>query len=372
MGKKPVRELKTIPVIIGNCAPFRLVLRDGDIWNPTLEQINNRTYDYVKLNRMSTYVDIGINPFSLGIGFDGSLILPAVPDYASREQALNKFNETLGILMLGGIYSEAVHPTDISYGSLTLDGYVRFHGGSGSLAEFHSSIRSKIIGALGAIRLLNPQEISIAEFEDSYKKGKEIFQKIKDLNPSLLLGGTSKFVTHEWAESLIFLWTSIEQIINILWKRHMLDISTKIKIEGRKDFLKDHRTWTSSNKIEMLYQKAVIPIELYDLLNNARKTRNEFIHSAKRLEMKNVKPALEGLFKLISIIISDGAELTKLDSVIDTIYRNQRGDLFPKKTTLGNPEVTHWMPLPPLPGDKEWGNKEYEIIDDLMLRPLKK
>ena len=59
-----------IPIVIGNCAPFRLVLRDTDKWSPTLKEINTLSYDYVKLNRNSTNFDIGIRPFSLIIGFD--------------------------------------------------------------------------------------------------------------------------------------------------------------------------------------------------------------------------------------------------------------------------------------------------------------
>ena len=71
-----MRDDDHIPIVIGNCRPFRIIERETDNWNPTLEQINGKDYDYVKLNRMSTFIDIGIAPLSLGIGFDGSLILP--------------------------------------------------------------------------------------------------------------------------------------------------------------------------------------------------------------------------------------------------------------------------------------------------------
>ena len=363
-------DLKHIPVIIGNGAPFRLVYRKGDLWQPSLQEINERTYDYVKLNRMSTYIDIGINPFSMGIGFDGSLILPAIDNFASREKALEKFNQTLGILLLGGVYSEAISPIEVSYGTLTLDGYVKFHGGSGLISNFHKSIRSKIVSSLDVIKLLSPQTITIEELEKAYFEGKNIFDKISNLSPGMLLNGTSKYVKHEWADSLIFLWTSIEQVINVLWTENLLKVKTDVVVEGRMDFLKDYRTWTSSNKIELLYQKNIIPIEVYKLLNKARKVRNDFIHNGKSLDEMSVTPALEGLFKLISIILSNYSDSSLLDSVIETIYSNKRGDLFPKRNTHDKEELSHWMPLPPLPGDKDWGDKPYEIIDDLMLRPL--
>lgn len=77
-----------IPIVIGNCAPFRLVMRDTDKWSPTLNEINTLTYDYIKLNRNSTNVDIEIRPFSLIIGFDGSLILPYMPPIIKKRRQL--------------------------------------------------------------------------------------------------------------------------------------------------------------------------------------------------------------------------------------------------------------------------------------------
>ena len=135
-----------IPIIIGNYAPFRLVLRDQDSWEPTLEQINDRGYDYVKLSRLSCFIDVGITPVSLGIGFDGSLILPATKDFNDRHKATDKFNETLGILLLGGVYSEAIQPNDIAYGSLYIKGYAKnYGGGTGQHTSFHKAIRSKFL-----------------------------------------------------------------------------------------------------------------------------------------------------------------------------------------------------------------------------------
>lgn len=367
MSKDKVRELKNIPVIVGCCHPFRLILRKEDNWNPSLADINARTYDYVKLNRMSTYIDIGINPLSLGVGFDGSLILPGTKDFFTREKAVEKFNEILGMLLLGGIYYEAVHPTDISFGTLTFDGYVRLKGGMGSVLDFHSAARSKVIGSMDVIRLFKPMTITIENLETAYVTGKEIFKKISGLSPNILLSGTSKYVRREWAESLIFLWTAVEQLINILWTAHVLNGKTEKVIEGRKDFLKDFRSWTSSNRIELLFQKGVLPIDIYQLLNSARKTRNDFIHNGKRVEEKNVKPALEGLFNLIAVCTN--TQPSQANVILEAIYQHQREDIIPERQ---RGEMTHFLPLPPIPGDPEWGDKEYEIIDDLMLRPLKK
>lgn len=371
--EKRTEEIKHVPIVIGNYYPFRLVFRDIDKWEPSLEDINNRTYDYVRLNRISTFIDVGITPFSLGIGFDGSLVLPASKEFRCREDALEKFNETLGIFLLGGVYCESMLPTDISYGTLTFDGYAKIHGGgSGAASKFHHSIRTKLVGTLEVMNLYTPQTISIIDLENAYLEGKKIFQRLTNLTPNMLLNGTSHFVRHLWAESLIFLWTSIEQVVNVIWKKEIVDINIGDMVEGRSKFLKDFRTWTTSTRIEVLYQKGLVNIEVYKLLNSARKSRNDFIHNGGKLNQEKVKPALDALFKLISLFITEYNNSTRLDKTLEIIYRNQRGDLYPQKSVLKMDEVTHWLAIPPIPGDINWGDKEYERIEEITLYPLSK
>jgi hypothetical protein len=129
-----------VPIITANFRPLRFVTHGGDdAWAPTLEQINGREYDYVKLHRMSTYVDVGIAPFSLGICFDGTLVLPALPQYQDRTSALTLFNKTLTELVVGGLYCEAVTPDDLSYGSLSYTSYARISRGRARAFSIFSS-----------------------------------------------------------------------------------------------------------------------------------------------------------------------------------------------------------------------------------------
>ena len=136
--------------------------------------------------------------------------------------------------------------------------------------------------------------------------------------------------------------------------------------------MKDFRTWTTSTRIEALFQKNIIPIDVYSLLNFARKTRNDFIHNGKPLSKEKVDNALTGLFQLISLIISNYTSTTELSETLEVIKRNQRGELFPKKAKLEKDEVKYWLEPPALPGDSQWGDKEYEIIEELVLKPLNK
>ena len=364
-----------IPIIIGNYSPFRLVLRNEDIWQPTLEEINSISYNYVKLSRLSTFIDVGIAPFSLGIGFDGSLVLPAIPEFQSRDTAIAKFNETLGILVLGGIYCEAVQPTDISYGSLFFNGYVKQHGRSdGHNSSFHQAMKMRLIGTIDAIRLLNPNFVTVKELSIAYQIGKDHLSKAGKISPNLLLNGTSNYVKHQWTESLIFVWTAIEQLINIIWEGEIVSNvkNAKDSIDGRSKFLQDYRTWTTSTRIEMLYQKGIIKRRDYQLLNIARKSRNDFVHNGKPISEEKTRTALECLFRLISLKISDYENALLLDTTFEMILKNQRGELFPKKTTFSKDEISHWLAIPPLPGDNNWNLGDYEIIEELVLKPITK
>jgi hypothetical protein len=372
----PIEELykRHIPVFIGNYSPFRLVLRDEDRWAPTLDEINTNTYDYVKLCRMSTFIDIGIAPFSLGVSFDGSLILPASPDFKTPQQALNKFNETLGIMLLGGLYSESVQPSDVSFGRLHFDGYLKQNGGGvGRSSNFHLAMKTRHLGAHDTIKLLEPTSIRTKTMQTAYTKGKEIFSSLENLSPSLYLNGTSNYVKQQWTEALLFLWTSLEQVINIMWENKIIkevQSQTENTIQGRTKFLNDFRTWTSSTRIELLYQKGFIQTKDYQLLNVARKTRNDFIHNGKAVIESTVLSAIEALFRLMSLVATDYQSASILDETIALVLSNGRAEFYPKKTVYKPEDLKYYLKLPPIPGDKDWGDKTYEIIEELILQPL--
>jgi len=359
------------PIVLGHCNPFRIVVRRENEWNASLDDINNKTYDYVKLSRLSGYIDIGIAPLSLGIAFDGSLVLPALKEYSNKDNASQIFNETLGTLLLGGIYSEAVTPENISHGSLFHEGYSKIHGGgNGQIARFHSAIRQKLVGVLDVIRLLNPQEINISEIQEKYTRGKMYFSRLTNLSPTLLLNGTTYFAKLQWAESLVFLWTSIEQLINQIWNEKVVQVNIEATIKGRKDFLKDFRSWPTSTRIETLFQKGLIPIDTYTKLNSARKARNDFIHNGKQLSKSNVEMGLKSIFELISLLVTDYKSMDKLDEQFKSITDNLRYELQPRRI-LSTEEVSHWLEVPKLPGDANWGTDKYEIIQQLQLKPIK-
>src|SRR5688500_16500266 len=94
-SEEPLKNEESVPVILASTSPFRLIKRDRtDNWKPTWDELNKRNYDYVKLSRLSTFIDVGLpNPFSMGVGFDGTLVLPALSQFADRDVVLSVFND---------------------------------------------------------------------------------------------------------------------------------------------------------------------------------------------------------------------------------------------------------------------------------------
>lgn len=352
--------------------PFSVVVRENEEWKPTLDEINESSYDYVKLNRTSTAIDIGIRPLSMIIGFDGSLILPYIKEYADVNKAVNKFNETLGYLLLGGIYVEAISPADISFGYINEYGYSKIVKlGNGQISSFHFVIRNSCGNPFENIRLMDPNIIKDKDLIIAYRKGQKIFQKLTNISPSVLIQSASYYVSKQYTESLIFSWTTIEKIVNLIWEKEIIS-KDEGNICARKTLLKDFRTWTSAVKMDVLFQLHLIPTELYSSLTTTRKTRNNFMHNQNAIKYQHSEVALKSLMQLISLVDSDFKSITLLDDVLDKIVSKTNFDMNSANGEKREIEPQYWMyDRTPIPGDKEWGTKNFEKIEEIMLKPLK-
>jgi hypothetical protein len=139
--------------------------------------------------------------------------------------------------------------------------------------------------------------------------------------------------------------------VSQLWR---VEVEAKASTDGvpqRAGFLKDYRVWTTSARIELLFQKQVIDAELYCSLNQARKARNNFIHSGEQPDLAAATAALSGLFYLMSACTTDYADIHMLDDIRQKIESkcilkpNPRG-LIPEG------EVKYWREIRPLRAKK--------------------
>lgn len=368
---QPRSMRNAVPIVTANFQPLRFVIRgEADAWSPTLEQINAREYDYVKLHRLATYVDVGIAPYSLGICFDGTLLLPALPQYQDRTSALTLFNKTLTELLVGGLYCEAVTPDDLGYGSLSFTSYARTSGsGCGPSASFHQAARTKHIGTLDVISLLKPEIVTTAKLASSLASGRDLLGKLGQIPLEQVLYGTTFYVRKQWAESLIHIWTTTERIVELAWQKHVV-LFGGAPSKKRRSFLGDHRTWPASTKLEVLYQKSLLPENTLATLDEVRKARNDFAHRGVVPSHETATKALKGCFELASLGASGFQETRLFDGLVTLVIGRCNPGLYPKRSAFDKSEVSHWLPLPPLPGDKEWGDRPYEIVDELALKPI--
>ncbi|AXT47687.1 hypothetical protein [Chromobacterium rhizoryzae] len=360
-----------IPIITANAKPFRFVCRgENDAWSPSLDEVNSRSYDYVKLHRMSAYLDAGIAPFSLGVCFDGTLVLPAIELYRDREAALAKFNQTLVELLVGGLYCEAAGPDDIGYGFLSMEGYSRVLGGAdGPAAAVHKAARMKMLGTLENIHLLSPEIVTAADLETALKKGRSLLTRLGPVPQEQILYGATFYVRKQWAESLLHLWTTTERLVETAWSQHVLTYPVSPS-KKRRAFLEDHRTWTVSAKLEVLHQKGLLPAETYEELDEVRKARNNFAHRGTAPGHGLANKALRACFEMASLCASEFKERNLFSEVVELIDARCRPELYPKKTRFESSEVTHWLAIPPIPGDENWGDAPYEVIEEFRLRPI--
>lgn len=356
-----------MPVVMAVSAPLKLIAKDGrDRWNPSLQDINESTYDYLKLNRASGFIDGNVAPYMMLVGFDGSLAMPALPEFSTPGIALKIFNRVFLEMLLGGVYTEGAAPADICSGWLFKTGYLRMLSGASRNTALHSSLRDRSASVSDNIVLLNQETTTLAALQKAITRGRSILSKCDSLSPEIALAGVTHYVAGALAEALTCLWTSIEQAISQIWR---LEVEQKLQadaIPNRSGFLKDYRVWTTSARIELLYQKGLVQADTYRCLNQARKARNEFIHRGSQPELADATAALTALFQLLSARASNYKDTSLLDGVcrqvVTKCIRRPRTEEEMKR------EPTHWRDISRLPGEAQFKGK-YKPFD-LQLKPI--
>jgi hypothetical protein len=359
-----------MPVIVGVPAPLRLVAREGgDQWSVTLDDVNRSTYDWVKLSRVSGAFDGNIAPFAMLICFDGSLVIPALPEFPHKQRAVEVFNRVLAELLLGGEYTEAIMPVDVCPGVILPTGYVRISTmGAGATSRLHVSLRSGEASQTDSIALLGTHPVPIKDIEAKVHRGRAVLSAVPTLSPDLFLAGTTHFVREQWSEALVALWTSTEQLLTHLWEVHIRAAATE-GIPGRKAFLADYRTWPVSSRIEVLFQRGIIGETLYRELDSARKARNAFIHDGRSPSVEASIAAIRGVFDLLarsSRSASAESDVARAKEMV--LARVEVRAAGSRNRRLDPTEVVAWRAIRHLPGEKGWDG-EFERFD-LGFKPL--
>lgn len=330
-------------------------------------------YDSTKLFRSSLNVDVGIAPLSLIILFDGTLVLPRCSNIP-RTRALSIFNRHLTDLLLGGLFVREVAPDDVTPGELNLWGYHRHHSPRGRYAKLSQSLRARRADSDEAICLLNPNIITKSDYLSHHAAGHAVSEKLPEAFSTVFLPSCTAFSSEEWERALILGWTSIELIIEAIWR---LKVVSNIHVAGiseqrRKKFLSDSRTWSSSTRIELLWQIGFLTDEIYALVDRARAARNAFIHSAKVCSPEDARSTIECTLSLIETIGSENGLQFKRNTLLRNLDESTEHFKSPIADENGRLlfEPTLWRYPDPAPGFDDWGDRPFEKRSDIQLKPL--
>jgi len=166
----------------------------------------------------------------------------------------------------------------------------------------------------------------------------------------------------------------MELILEKIWVRRAVDGTqvAGIKKQRRRPFLSDTRTWSSSTRIELLWQIGVLTDDIYAFVDKARAARNAFIHSAKACAPEDARSAIDSVLSLIEIIAASGGLLFKRSTLMHMLDESTEHFRSPIADEQGRLliEPTLWRYPDPAPGFDDWGDRPFEKRPEIQLRPL--
>jgi len=357
-----------IPVIIVATAPFTTVIFDeADTLGATLDQINNNTYDHLKICRSTMSIDGYIpemNQIKIGVivGYTGSFLYPMMRGVTKRS-VINSVNKVLLRLMFGGIVFESVSPDDVGFGSVYKTGYYLAGGGArGKNYSFLNALQFRSASNFDTIQLIEPRTYTKDQFHSAITKGSVVVEKIPQINASMFLDGITHYSKYQLPSALVFLWSTTEALISRIWTDKI--VSNGKGITGRKEFIESN-VWQSAFKAEVLFQTGYIDDKLYSQLNEARVARNRLSHRGEAPTLEQCERALEATFALLSLIVTAfdrDNEFAGLVASFKTQHAPRTGPLEPQ----------FWREIPAVPGDEKWGDKPYSRHPEIELKPIER
>ena len=350
--------------MVAATSPFmNIVFDEDDRLNVTLEQVNNKTYDRLKICRTTMTLDGGIEAMenmAVIVSYTGALLYPCMKGIG-KQQVIDSANNLLLQLMFGGIRLDAVSPDDVGFGRLYGTGYFLAAGGaSGANFRFLTALQHQEASNFDTIQLIDSRHYTKAQVYDGIKMGKPVVSAIPEINPTMFLNGITHFRQYQLASALVFLWSTAESLIGKLWSEKAIPKGSGIT--GRKNFVESN-SWQAAYKVEVLFQIGVISSTLYSALNEARDARNKLAHRGTPPSLEACAKALEGTFALISIITSGAVNEGKFKELVDSLSAVH-------KPMTGKIEPRFWREIPAVPGDAKWGDAPFPRHAEIELLPF--
>ena len=287
------------------------VVKPGEKLCISLDEVNNLTYDYMLLNRIIGEIDNTFNGCKeeFYICCDGAVC----PINKKIQDVELHVNDLFCKLRLGGLRVDAVNSRDFTTGGLEYEGLVYpVDLGKSWNTHLHANLRMRMSGTVDAIHLWQDiaKCLTISELVDYRKKGEKIVSSIPNLSTYHLINGITEYNYQNWNSSLTYLWIVIEELVDWLWEKRIIDCVGESDIsKSRISMLEDHRTYTTSVKQEVLCQREVINSALYSDLFQIRQARNKLIHEGKVISMDIAAKTYDCVEKLLFIVSGETVKL---------------------------------------------------------------
>lgn len=312
--------------------PLVIISKNKDDFVVTLEEVNSNLYDtrilsmfVTKLKNMDENCHLDIL-----VTFDGSLTLPINENYNTPEKAINKFNEIIGALFLGGILVKPIDLTKLQQGCIIEGGGSNFS----YIPSINSDFRHKSQSITERIKAHHLNHVQLEEFIEAYHFGVSILNKI-NFSPIFLALGYHYLNHGKIAESLSNLWIVIEQLTDFLY-HYKIDKKTLKLLK---------RVLPKKANIEtkhiILHETKIINEQTFQILINNRKDRNKLLHEGRIPDRENVIKLWKTLLDLLEVAIDE--KLIKLQNnsqlILNINLDNHIKEITPKKTNFEQWEI---------------------------------
>lgn len=358
VDKEELSKRRT-PCMVAYLHPFRIVNGSESLpWNVTIDDVNNRQWDYIELHRVVGGLDVGLPaPYHMVVARDGAMGLPALPHLQEDQAAVEFYNRIFAALLLGGVYCEAIGRDGLDFASIIDWTFVRVRTSAPAAANrFHYLARMRYASAYEAISLMRPRTITIAELSKAMDTGRTLLDAVPEVSAEFVLKGTTSIARRDWGAALANLWIVVEQITSHLWQERVVLSARRSGDARRAEQLSDTRSWTVALRHELLHQTGVIPPEILTALSGVRKARNALSHRGAHPTEVNAKETFRSMLAMLQIAV--GAQPIPLCDV--NLSDHALSDPFHRDPPKLEGEPTHWMEILKLPGEADLERLEAE------------
>lgn len=321
--------------------PFTfLIPNDEQPWTPTLEQINQLSYNTGNLARIVSKFTIEGSDLPGIISYDGGIAIPKNSVFPTEREACRFFSDFLTKLLLTNYFVEGIDSRDLAHGFIHDSWALSAFGGNSYITKLHTNIRNIDSGNLDAIHLLNPRILYTDDLIYRVKEGGDILKKIPTLSTKFLIRGITEYQYENWDLTLSNIWISIEQLIDHLWFNVFINSKSmhpEREVLNRKRSLKeDNRTWSMVVKKEILYQNDIISDHILSNLYACRKARNKLVHEGTEISKEVADLIIESVVELLKAVCPG--------ILLETSYLKKNKNAL--KSLKIRADFTDWKSLP--------------------------